>query len=136
LWIPVDPRDGEGAQPCVAYDPTERSAAAATVRVLFVLADAGRVVLQDTPAAPALDMPIRAVTRGCIGVDRALDVARLLASEVDGVAAAAFDRLSARPQEVLELRHPVPITIDYNTVGVQPSGRVLFYADVYGLDPG
>ena len=65
----------------------------------------------------------------------ALDLARWILVELEDVKPERFDEIldGAEPYGI-SLDNRIPITIDYNTVGVHESGRMMFYLDVYKFD--
>jgi murein L,D-transpeptidase YcbB/YkuD len=105
-------------------------------RVKFVIANEWDIYLHDTPSKELFAAEERTFSSGCIRVENALDLARVLLEGKRG-----WD--AARIQEVLEegttqpvsLPEPLPVLIVYWTVSVGASGEVRFARDVYDLDP-
>ena len=56
-------------------------------------------------------------------------------TEVESHTPERFDEiLESRETYGIALKTKIPLTIDYNVVGVHESGRMMFYSDVYRYD--
>lgn len=104
-------------------------------RIKFNFANGFSVYLHDTPGKSAFERDDRALSHGCVRLQRPEDLARhvlraKLADDPDLV-----DRALASPEtrEVL-VGNPLPIFIVYWTAFVDQAGRVNFRNDLYGLD--
>lgn len=104
-------------------------------RIKFFLPNGEDVYLHDTPARELFGRPVRAFSSGCIRVERAQELARLLLAEGDGerlgAMAAALEKGETRE---IPLAAPVPVHIVYLTAWADEDGAVQFRDDVYGLD--
>lgn len=103
--------------------------------VKFLLPNPYDVYLHDTPGKAAFARSSRALSHGCIRLERALDLARALLS---GDPVAHPDSLSgiihARRERTVRLHRSVPVMIRYITAWVDADGTVQFRDDIYGHD--
>lgn len=94
------------------------------------------VYMHDTPSQALFDQRQRAFSSGCIRVERAPELARLLLDDEAQWNAAAFDAaLASGETRNVALREPVPLLITYWTVDVGPDGKFAFRPDIYDRDP-
>ncbi|MCI1186911.1 L,D-transpeptidase family protein [Hymenobacter sp. DH14] len=92
------------------------------------------VYLHDTPERQLFARPDRALSHGCIRVERPRELAAWLLRR-EGNPTPLLTPAQARqcpPQDVL-LRRPLPIFIRYATCTAE-NGRLRFYQDIYGQD--
>jgi murein L,D-transpeptidase YcbB/YkuD len=90
------------------------------------------VYLHDTPSKAAFNRSSRAVSHGCVRLERALDLARmLLANQAEG--ARMDEILASRETTTVKLSQKIPVTLIYLTAFAQ-DGRVAFRPDIYGWD--
>ena len=92
------------------------------------------VYLHDTPERYLFAQADRALSHGCIRVERPRELAAWLLRR-EGNATPLLTSAEARkspPQDVL-LRRPLPIYLRYATVTAE-NGRLRFYRDIYGQD--
>ncbi len=106
-------------------------------RVKFVFPGGDGVFLHDTPQKKAFGKPYRALSHGCVRVERALDLARhLLEADAHPLAwDQAVAIVARRAETAVTLRQPVPVVIEYMTAGATEDGRLRLYHDVYGQGP-
>ncbi len=106
-------------------------------RVKFVSHSQYAIYLHDTPAKSLFREPRRAFSSGCIRVENALGLARLLL-ELDQ--SSSLDQLDEHldSQETREifLRQAIPVHITYWTAWVDESGLLHFRDDLYRWDRG
>jgi murein L,D-transpeptidase YcbB/YkuD len=104
-------------------------------RLKFVFEGGDGVYLHDTPKRKVFAEPYRALSHGCVRVERAFDLAReLLAIDAHPLAWAEAERILARGQQAqVGLGRPIPVFLEYQTAGVE-EGELVFYPDVYGPD--
>ncbi len=103
--------------------------------VKFMCPNQYAVYLHDTPAGHLFDEPERALSHGCVRVERPLELAQYLLRGKKGWdslrVAACFDSLQ---NQAVIVPHPVPVHLLYWTAWVDDRGRTQFRRDVYGLD--
>ena len=106
-------------------------------RVKFIFPNPHDTYLHDTPSKRLFRNPVRAYSHGCMRVQDPLDFAQFLL-EQDG----QWDERRVRdilgqdePRETtINLRHDVPVHVDYLNTRVDDDGRVHFLSDVYRYD--
>jgi len=113
-------------------------------RVKFVFPNPYGIFMHDTPHKHFFNRDIRAYSHGCIRLHDPLDVAYFILKRCKGIEKEEVDRLLAtedvgsRPGtkavRVVELDTTVPIFVEYNSVGVDEQGRMLFFSDIYRYD--
>ncbi len=92
------------------------------------------VYLHDTPAKQAFNLDQREVSHGCVRLQRAVDLAKLLLNGVQGYSPSEIDQLvMTNDTKSVALPQAVPVMIYYWTAFVQ-DGQVYFGADPYGWD--
>ena len=128
LWV-----DSRGVERAVQL-PGPRNALG---RVKLVLAESGGVFLHDTPRRSAFERRARALSHGCVRVERALALAGMLLdadpTSIDAISAEAY--LASGRETVIHLGAPVPIFVEYVTVGATAEGELRFYPDIYEWGP-
>ena len=104
-------------------------------RVKFVFPNPYGIFMHDTNQKPFFEREIRAFSHGCIRLQDPFDVAYLLLERRAGLDREKVDRLIASEDvHEVKLDPPVPIFVEYNSVGVDANGRIEFFSDVYGYD--
>jgi murein L,D-transpeptidase YcbB/YkuD len=92
------------------------------------------VYLHDTPAKAAFDRAGRAVSHGCVRLERAVDLANLLLANAPGWSPARVQEvIASRETTTVKLPRPVPVRLMYLTVVPGPSGLV-DAPDIYNWD--
>lgn len=93
------------------------------------------VYLHDTPAQALFALDQRAISSGCIRVENALELARLLLDDESQWSRAAIDEVIAdgRTREV-DLARTVPLILHYWTVQADADGTLAFRPDIYQRD--
>lgn len=104
-------------------------------RVKFVFPNPYGIFMHDTNQKPYFQREIRAFSHGCIRLQDPLEVAYLFLAKRANLDRERVDRLLASG-EVREVKidPPIPIFVEYNSVGVDPRGRIEFFSDVYQYD--
>lgn len=104
-------------------------------RVKFVFPNPYGIFMHDTNQKQFFDREIRAFSHGCIRLQNPLEVAYFLLERRAGMKREKVDRLLASGEvHEIKLDPPVPIFVEYVTVGVDQKGRIEFFSDVYGYD--
>ncbi|MBW8362678.1 MAG: L,D-transpeptidase family protein [Kaistella sp.] len=105
--------------------------------VVFRFSNPYSVYLHDTPTKALFDQSERAFSHGCIRLERAQELAKLLLRE-DGAVEQIPDLEDAATYYIRKdfaLKRPLPIIITYLTFVIQ-EGTPTFYEDIYHLDAG
>ena len=104
-------------------------------KIKFLFENRSSVYLHDTPAKDAFHYRMRAVSHGCVRLEKPLDLAHTLFSDTVKYNRIAKDMLEDDPTpEDISLRPRVPVYITYKTCWVDQNGQLQFRGDVYGLD--
>jgi len=116
----------------VIENPGERNSLG---RVKFIMPNDYSIYLHDTPAGQLFGREARALSHGCIRVEKPLELALYLLSD-----SKEWDRErirkameSGEPKPV-KLKEPIPVHIVYRTAWVDDDGNVHFRNDIYGHD--
>lgn len=94
------------------------------------------VYLHDTDSRRLFKREMRALSHGCIRLEKFIDFARFLVR--DDSVKYPFDSLKIDllkdQQKYVYLRHPVPIYVNYFTAEVDTTGKAFFFIDIYRKD--
>ncbi|MBP7124966.1 L,D-transpeptidase family protein [Myxococcota bacterium] len=104
-------------------------------RVKFVFPNPYGIFMHDTNLKAFFRKEIRAFSHGCIRLQDPFEVMDLLLQEGAGISPDKGRAILAKGEmREIPLKTPVPIFIEYNSVGVDDRGQVQFYSDIYGYD--
>lgn len=104
-------------------------------KIKFMFNNQSAVYLHDTPAKAAFNQSMRAVSHGCVRLEKPLDFAHALFG--DG---AKFEQIKKQMADTvaiatnISLPAKIPVYLTYFTAWVSPAGTVQVRKDVYGLD--
>ncbi len=109
-------------------------------RVKFIFPNEHSIFLHDTPSQELFSSDQRTFSSGCIRVEHALELARVL---LEGQRTRPADWNEARITETIGdgqsqtvfFEEPLPVLIVYWTASIGAGGDLRFARDVYGLDP-
>lgn len=104
-------------------------------KIKFLFKNNSSVYLHDTPAQAAFEKPMRAVSHGCVRVEKPLELAKALFGE--GAKYKLIEKEMKEPEPDAKnvfLTKKVPVYLDYVTCWVDSSGKLQFCKDVYQLD--
>jgi len=92
------------------------------------------VYLHDTPSKAAFDRAGRAVSHGCVRLERAVDLANLLLRAEPGWSPQRVaDVIASQQTTTVKLHNPVPVRLLYLTA-VPSEGGIAVLPDLYGWD--
>jgi murein L,D-transpeptidase YcbB/YkuD len=105
-------------------------------KIKFLFNNESSVYLHDTPAKQVFKQPVRAVSHGCVRVEKPLELARALFGEGDKLdlikkEMAQADTLKARD---IALPEKVAVYLTYFTCWADETGALQFRKDIYGQD--
>jgi murein L,D-transpeptidase YcbB/YkuD len=103
-------------------------------RIKFMFPNEHAVYLHDTPSRDLFERDSRAFSSGCIRVEDPFELAEQLLG-VRGRERVESIVASGRTQTVF-LDKPMTVLLLYWTAEVDADGRISFFPDVYGRDPG
>jgi L,D-transpeptidase YcbB len=93
------------------------------------------VYLHDTPNKGLFDRDSRLFSSGCVRVENAMSLARILVQNAGEDTATRFERILASGRTAnLNLPESIPIIMVYVTAVVDPAGNIQFRQDDYKLD--
>jgi murein L,D-transpeptidase YcbB/YkuD len=93
------------------------------------------IFLHDTPARQRFEEDYRALSHGCIRVERALEFVTALATEDGATTQEEAQRISGSGVYTrVPLLHPIPVHIAYFTFGQNADGELEHFADIYDRD--
>jgi len=104
-------------------------------KIKFLFNNSSSVYLHDTPAKLAFNKDVRAVSHGCVRVEKPQELALALfgqGEKYDNI----VKNMAANNTEPTDIGLPnkVPVYLTYITCWADESGRLQFRNDVYGLD--
>jgi murein L,D-transpeptidase YcbB/YkuD len=101
--------------------------------IKFMFPNRFQVYLHDTPSRALFAKPERALSHGCIRVEKPTDLAEYL---LRGVLSRSriVAGLGQRTSRTVSLPEPLPTYLVYRTVLVKDDGTVQFRPDIYGYD--
>ncbi|HVZ22271.1 MAG TPA: L,D-transpeptidase family protein [Vicinamibacterales bacterium] len=104
--------------------------------VKFIFPNHFNVYLHDTPNDGLFSKRDRDLSHGCIRLENPVALAQyVLRNRPEWTAERIADAMHAKSQQVVTLKHHLPVHIGYWTAWVEPDGRTVTYtADPYGID--
>ncbi len=104
-------------------------------QVKFMLKKTDAIYLHDTNKRKLFAKSERAMSHGCMRLDQARDFAYLIAETRGNVSREKVDAILERGDTTeVVLDRPIAVYVEYNSVGVDDAGELIFYLDVYGYD--
>jgi len=104
-------------------------------KIKFLFKNDESVYLHDTPAKAAFKLPMRAVSHGCVRVEKPLELARALFGQGEKFKVIESQMKIEEPEaKDIVLKPQVPVYLTYVTVWSDASEKLQFRKDVYGLD--
>jgi L,D-transpeptidase YcbB len=91
------------------------------------------VYLHDTPFKPLFSFNKRFFSHGCMRVEKPMELGHLVLKN-NGIAIDTLEQKGClRNQQpiVVPVPEPLPVIVWYNPVGIDSTGRVIFFEDVY-----
>lgn len=104
-------------------------------RVVIRFPNRYQVYLHDTPAQELFTLDERALSSGCVRVENALELVRLLLDDEHNWSRAAV--VAAAESDItrsIDLPQPVPLLLWYRTARAEEDGRLTFLPDIYQRD--
>ncbi len=108
-------------------------------QIKFIFENPYAIYLHDTPAQAAFQKANRAVSHGCVRVEKPMDLAAFLLNDKaksdkivkETQASSRGEKVDARWQKVND---PIPIFISYYTAWTDDDGNLMSSDDIYGYD--
>jgi len=95
------------------------------------------IFMHDTNMKQFFRKEIRAYSHGCVRLDDPVPIAKFILAETTTVDPDSIDadmRIREPDPRSIKLDVPVPIYIEYNSVGIADDGMAMFFSDVYNYD--
>lgn len=103
--------------------------------VKFMFPNSNSIYLHDTPLKSLFSKDWRAFSHGCIRVERARDLAIVIAGKDGNWSAEKVDAaMNAGKENSYVLKKRIPVYIAYFTAWADTSGHVAFFEDIYARD--
>lgn len=103
--------------------------------IKFIMPNGDDIFMHDTPDRHLFRRPDRAFSSGCIRLSQPAELMDLLLEGTPGWDMERAQRaIDSRETSVVSLRRPLPVLLRYQTVTVEPAGRVRIRPDIYELD--
>ncbi|TCS88280.1 murein L,D-transpeptidase YcbB/YkuD [Anseongella ginsenosidimutans] len=104
-------------------------------KIKFLFDNQSSVYLHDTPAKAAFDQDMRAVSHGCVRVEKPLELAHALFGNGNKFEMIKTEMGRDNPEaRNIELSQQVPVYLVYATCWLDNEGNIQYRPDVYGLD--
>ncbi|MXV15144.1 L,D-transpeptidase family protein [Hufsiella ginkgonis] len=104
-------------------------------KIKFQFPNSSSVYLHDTPAQKPFALPVRAVSHGCVRVEKPLELAHALFGDGEKYNLVKEEMTESNPSaRDISLSQPVPVFLDYMTAFADAAGQVQIRPDVYKLD--
>jgi len=105
-------------------------------KIKFLFKNQSSVYLHDTPAKAAFDKPDRALSHGCIRLEKPLELAQQLFGEGEKFQLIKKEMALTANQKAKDIALPVkiPVHLTYFTCWADELGGLQFRKDIYGLD--
>jgi murein L,D-transpeptidase YcbB/YkuD len=101
----------------------------------FNFANTQSIYLHDTPSRRLFNRSARALSHGCVRVERPFELAEVLLAGQGGWNAAALkNAIASGDNRWITLKHPLPIHLVYWTAWADQDGRAQFRQDIYKRD--
>jgi murein L,D-transpeptidase YcbB/YkuD len=102
--------------------------------VKFDLPSPFGVYLHDTPSKSAFQRPMRALSHGCMRLEKPLELAALLLAPQGGTPDSIARVVESKRTVRLPLKTRTPLFVMYWTAVADPAGEIDFRSDIYGWD--
>lgn len=103
--------------------------------VKFMFPNKHSVYIHDTPSRSLFEREDRALSHGCIRIQRPFDFAKLLLSHDESWTDDRIKEAMRQPKEVtVTLNRKIPVAIIYMTYWANGGGEMFFRRDIYGRD--
>jgi murein L,D-transpeptidase YcbB/YkuD len=101
--------------------------------IKFMFPNSHSVYLHDTPTRKLFEREARALSHGCVRVDRPLEFADALSGD-QGLSGGKLQSMVGGKERRLNLGQPIPVHLTYFTAWVGADGKLETRADLYTLD--
>lgn len=103
--------------------------------VKFMFPNSNNIYLHDTPAKSLFNKDDRALSHGCVRVEKARELAIAILKDDPNWSVEKIDKsMKAGTEKSYTLKRKIPVYIGYFTAWVDASGEIAFYEDIYNKD--
>ncbi|MEZ3498103.1 L,D-transpeptidase [Pantoea sp. KPR_PJ] len=103
-------------------------------RYKFNMPSSDAIYLHDTPNHGLFQRDIRALSSGCVRVNKASELAGLLLQDAGWNDSRISDQLKQGDTRYVPIRHRIPVNLYYLTAWVADDGKPQFRTDIYNYD--
>lgn len=103
-------------------------------RYKFNMPSSDAIYLHDTPNHNLFQKDIRALSSGCVRVNKASDLANLLLQDAGWNDSRISSTLKQGDTRYVPVRHRIPVNLYYLTAWVADDGRTQYRTDIYNYD--
>ncbi|WHS97487.1 MAG: putative L,D-transpeptidase YcbB [Pantoea stewartii] len=103
-------------------------------RFKFNMPSSDAIYLHDTPNHNLFQRDIRALSSGCVRVNKASELAGILLQDVGWNDARISGTLKQGDTRYVPIRHRIPVNLYYLTAWVADDGKTQFRTDIYNYD--
>lgn len=103
-------------------------------RYKFNMPSSDAIYLHDTPNHALFQRDIRALSSGCVRVNKASELASLLLQSSGWNDARISDQIRQGETRYVPIRHRIPVNLYYLTAWVAEDGKPQFRTDIYNYD--
>ncbi|RWR02009.1 peptidase [[Pantoea] beijingensis] len=103
-------------------------------RYKFNMPSSDAIYLHDTPNHGLFQRDIRALSSGCVRVNKASDLANLLLQDAGWNDTRISGKLKEGNTQYVSIRHRIPVNLYYLTAWVADDGKPQFRTDIYNYD--
>lgn len=114
----------------IRQPPGERNALG---NIKFMFPNSHAVYLHDTPTRKLFEKNDRALSHGCVRVDRPLEFADALSGD-QGLSGSKLKSMVGGKERSLTVKSPIPVHLTYFTAWVGADGKLETRNDIYSLD--
>ena len=105
-------------------------------RVKFLFPNPHHVFIHDTPSKRYFERERRALSHGCIRLEKPMDLAKILLSSLNYMDHESIEKLINTEQKnrVVRLKRTIPVLVLYWTAEIEDGNRLVFLKDIYKRD--
>ncbi|MBJ3815270.1 L,D-transpeptidase [Shimwellia pseudoproteus] len=103
-------------------------------RYKFNMPSSDAIYLHDTPNHNLFQKDVRALSSGCVRVNKASELANMLLQDVGWNDARISDAMKAGNTRYVNVRNHIPVNLYYLTAFVGDDGQTQFRTDIYNYD--
>ena len=103
-------------------------------RYKFNMPSSDAIYLHDTPNHDLLQKDTRALSSGCVRVNKASELANMLLQDAGWNDTRISDALKQGDTRYVNIRQNIPVNLYYLTAFVGPDGRTQYRTDIYNYD--